>query len=132
MDDRSKEKAPRSVDEYVSKFPKDVRDKLESIRGAIRQAAPDANEVISYGMPAFKRNRVLVYFAAHKKHIGFYPTSSGISNFKEELSTYARSKGAVQFPLDEEIPLELVRRIVRFRVVEDEKLDGGRSRKPIR
>lgn len=126
MDVEGKAKAPKSIDEYISRFPKEVQDKLESIRGAIREAAPDAEEVISYGMPAFRRNRVLVYFAAHKAHIGFYPTSSGISNFREELSGYKQSKGAVQFPLDEGIPLELVRRIVRFRVKEDES--RGRKR----
>ncbi len=127
MEDEGKGKAPKSIDEYISKFPEEVQEKLEGIRGTIREAAPGAKEVISYGMPAFRRNRVLVYFAAHKAHIGFYPTSSGISNFREELSGYKQSKGAVQFPLDEDIPLELVRRIVRFRVKEDEEKYGKRK-----
>ena len=92
---------------------------LESIRRAVKEEAPDAKEVISYGMPAFKLNRVLVYFAAQRKHIGFYPTASGISAFEEELSQFKHSKGAVQFPIDEPVPLELVRKVVRFRVKED-------------
>lgn len=112
-------KAPKDVDEYIAAFPKDVQDKLQDIRGAIRAEAPNAKEVISYGMPAFKQNGVLVYFAAHKGHIGFYPTSSGISAFRNELSGYKQSKGTVQFPLDEEIPLDTIRKIVRFRADED-------------
>lgn len=110
----------KSIDEYVASFPKDIQLKLESIREAIREEAPEAKEVISYGMPAFKQNRVLVYFAAHKGHIGFYPTGSGMSAFKDRLSAYRQSKGAVQFPLDEEMPLDIVREVVRFRLKEDQ------------
>ena len=119
MDNRGPKKAPESIDEYIGTFPKDIRSKLESIRRAVKEEAPDAKEVISYGMPAFKLNRVLVYFAAQRKHIGFYPTASGISAFEEELSQFKHSKGAVQFPIDEPVPLELVRKVVRFRVKED-------------
>ena len=119
MDSRGPKKAPESIDEYIGTFPKDIRSKLESIRKAVKEEAPDAKEVISYGMPAFKLNRVLVYFAAQQKHIGFYPTASGISAFEEELSQFKHSKGAVQFPIDEPVPLELVRKVVRFRVKED-------------
>ena len=119
MDNRGPKKAPESIDEYIGTFPKDIRSKLESIRKAVKEEAPDAKEVISYGMPAFKLNRVLVYFAAQRKHIGFYPTASGISAFEEELSQFKHSKGAVQFPIDEPVPLELVRKVVRFRVKED-------------
>ena len=119
MDNRGPKKAPESIDEYIGTFPKDIRSKLESIRKAVKEEAPDAKEVISYGMPAFKLNRVLVYFAAQRKHIGFYPTASGISAFEEELSQFKHSKGAVQFPIDEPVPLELVRKMVRFRVKED-------------
>ncbi len=128
MEGRRRKKAPESIEEYISGLPIGVQERLQSIRKAIREAAPDAKEVISYGMPAFKGNRVLVYFAAHKMHIGFYPTSSGMTRFKDELSGYKQSKGAVQFPLDEDIPLEMVRRIVRFRVGEDGELDKKRSR----
>lgn len=109
----------KSIDEYIATFPKDVQDKLESLRKAIRESAPEAEEAISYMMPAFKLNGPLVYFAAHKRHIGFYPTASGISAFKDELSRYKQSKGAVQFPLDEPVPLGLVRKMVRFRVKEN-------------
>jgi uncharacterized protein YdhG (YjbR/CyaY superfamily) len=112
-------KAPKDIDEYIAASPKNVREKLQDIRRAIRTEAPNAKEVISYGMPAFKQNGVLVFFAAHKEHIGFYPTSSGISAFRDELSRYKQSKGAVQFPLDEEVPLDTIRKIVRFRVNED-------------
>ena len=119
MDSRGPKKAPESIDEYIGTFPKEIRSKLESIRKAVKEEAPDAKEVISYGMPAFKLNRVLVYFAAQQKHIGFYPTASGISAFEEELSQFKHSKGAVQFPIDEPVPLELVRKVVRFRVKED-------------
>ena len=109
----------QNIDEYISLFPKDVKTMLESLRQTIRKAAPKAEEVISYQMPAFKQNSVLVYFAAFKNHIGFYPTSSGIAAFKEEISKYKNSKGAVQFPLDKKLPLGLVTKIVKFRVKED-------------
>jgi uncharacterized protein YdhG (YjbR/CyaY superfamily) len=128
MDIKEQGKGSKSVDDYIAAFPKDVQNKLESIRMAIREEAPDAKEVISYGMPAFKQDRVIVYFAAHKMHIGFYPTASGISHFRDELSGYKQSKGAVQFPLDEDIPLELVRRIVRFRVQENRAKSKKRAR----
>ena len=109
----------QTIDEYISLFPKDVQILLESMRQTIRKAAPKAEEVISYQMPAFKQNGVLVYFAAFKNHIGFYPTSSGIAAFKEEISKYKNSKGAVQFPLDKKLPLGLITKIVQYRVKED-------------
>lgn len=112
-------KASKDIDEYIAAFPKDVQEKLQDIRRAIRSEAPNAKEVISYGMPAFKQNGVLVYFAGYKGHIGFYPTSSGISAFRKELSRYEQSKGTVHFPLDEEVPLDTIKKIVRFRVDED-------------
>jgi len=104
---------------YISTFPESVRLVLEQVRAAIREAAPDAVEVISYGMPAFKQKRVLVYYAAHKNHIGFYPTPSGIEQFKTRLAGYKTSRGAIQFPLDKPMPLDLIKEIVRFRVEED-------------
>ena len=109
----------RTIDEYIKACPEDVQIILEKVRRTIRKAAPEATEVISYQMPAFKLNGILVYFAAHKSHIGFYPTSSGIEAFNEELSRYKWSKGAVQFPLDKPIPYDLVEKIVRFRLKED-------------
>ncbi len=114
----------KTIDEYISTFPPDIQQVLQKMRQAIKEAAPEAKEVISYGMPAFKLNRVLVYFAAHQNHIGFYPTASGIEAFKKELSAYKWSKGAVQFPLDKPVPLDLVARIVKFRVEESLKKQG--------
>jgi uncharacterized protein YdhG (YjbR/CyaY superfamily) len=108
----------KTIDEYIQAFPTETQEILENIRQTIHKAAPEAVEVISYQMPAFKQNRVLVFFAAYKKHIGFYPTASGIEAFKKELSPYKSSKGAVQFPLDGPIPLNLIEKIVKFRIKE--------------
>jgi uncharacterized protein YdhG (YjbR/CyaY superfamily) len=108
-----------SVKEYFSSQPAEVRMLLEEMRETIRQAAPRAEEVISYNIPAFKQNGILVYYAAHKQHIGFYPTSSGIRNFEKELVGYTTSKGAVQFPFNKPIPKTLVKKIVKFRVKEN-------------
>ena len=114
------EKATYStIDEYLSTVPSDVKQKLEDLRRIIKEAAPKAKEVISYQMPAFKMRKVLVYFAAHKHHIGFYPTSSGIENFKNEFGDYQYSKGAVQFPIDQPLPIKLIQKIVKFRLEED-------------
>jgi uncharacterized protein YdhG (YjbR/CyaY superfamily) len=112
----------KTVDEYIAKFPKDVRDVLEELRRVIREAAPEAEEAMSYGMPAFKlHGKSLVYFAAWKSHVGFYPGGpSAIEAFKKELSPFKQSKGTVQFPLDKPIPFDLVRKIVEFRVKENE------------
>lgn len=92
---------------------------MQQVRETIHQAVPTAKEVISYGMPAFKKNTVLVYFAGYAKHIGFYPTSSGIEAFKNEFADYKWSKGAVQFPLDKPLPLELITRITKFKAERD-------------
>ena len=110
---------PSDVDEYVAAFPQQVKQSLKDLRKAIKEAAPQAEELISYQMPAYKQNGMLVYFAGYEKHIGFYPTSSGIRVFKEELSGYKTSKGAVQFPLDKAMPLNMIKKIVRFRVKEN-------------
>jgi len=112
-------KAAKDVNEYIAGYPKVVQKLLEQMRTTIKRAAPDAKEIISYGMPAYKQNRVLVYFGGHTSHIGFYPTSSGIREFEKEFSGYKYSKGAVQFPIDEPLPLELVTKIVEFRLKED-------------
>jgi uncharacterized protein YdhG (YjbR/CyaY superfamily) len=111
----------KSIDEYISEFPETIRNILEELRRAIRESAPKAEETISYGMPAFKLKGNLVYFAAHKNHIGFYPRGpSAIEAFKEELAPYKTSKGAIQFPFDKPIPFDLVKKIVKFRVKENE------------
>jgi uncharacterized protein YdhG (YjbR/CyaY superfamily) len=109
----------RSVDEYLSYYPEEVQNKLESLRSAIKKAAPKAIETISYNIPAYKQASVLVYFAAYKNHIGFYPTSSGVREFKDQLTKYKVSKGAIQFPIDKPLPLGLIAKIVKFRAKED-------------
>jgi len=109
----------KSVDEYISSFPKDVRTLLEEMRTTVTQAAPKAQEVISYNMPAIKQHGVLVYYAAGKSHIGFYPTASPMQEFKDQMTKYKTSKGAIQFPMDQPIPIALVKKIVRFRMKEN-------------
>lgn len=119
---------PLNIDDYISAFPFDTQKLLEQMRSTIKKAAPKAEEVISYGMPAFKLNGMLVYFAGYKNHIGFYPTSSGIANFKKELSMYKGAKGSVQFPLDKPLPLALISKIVKFRLAENsEKAKTGKK-----
>ena len=108
----------KDVDAYINSCPKEVRSTLVEIRKTIKKAAPKATEKISYGMPAFVLNGNLVYFAAFKNHIGFYPTSSPIVVFKKELEPYKTSKGAIQFPIDKSIPYSLITKIVKFRVKE--------------
>jgi len=108
-----------NYDSYKASYPTEVQKKLDQMRAIIKKAAPKAEEVISYSMPAFKQNGILVYFAAQSKHIGFYPTSSGIINFKKELVDYKHSKGAIQFPYDEPLPVSLITQIVKFRIAED-------------
>lgn len=107
------------VTRYIEKFPEDVREILTTIRNIIKTVAPDAAESIAYGMPAYKfKSRPLVYFAGYKSHIGFYATPSGHEKFAAELSAYKQGKGSVQFPLDEPIPYDLIRRITLFRLNE--------------
>lgn len=119
-----------SIDEYIAALPDDVQQVLHKIRAVIREAAPDAAETINYGIPTFTLHGNLVHFAAFKKHIGFYPTPSGIEKFKEELSIYESAKGSVQFPLAEPIPFDLIRQIVKFRVKESlEKAAAKRKKK---
>jgi uncharacterized protein YdhG (YjbR/CyaY superfamily) len=108
----------KTIDEYIQTFPENIQTILEKMRQTIRKAAPEAVETISYRMPAFKLNGILVYFAAAKNHIGFYPTASPIEVFKKELSPYKTSKGAIQFPLNMPVPWDLVEKIVKFRVKE--------------
>ncbi len=110
-----------TIDEYILQFSPEVQEILKTIREVIKEAAPDAEEKISYQMPAFAFHGILVYFAAFKNHIGFYPTGSGISAFKQELSGFKGGKGTIQFPLGKPIPYELISRIVKFRVAENVK-----------
>ena len=108
---------PDNIDAYIAGFPKDVQAILEQVRATIKKAAPDAEEAISYGIPTFRLHKTnLVHFAAFKNHIGFYPTPTGGEAFKEELSGYKTGKGSVQFPLDQPMPLDLIARIVQFRI----------------
>lgn len=109
----------RNIDDYIANFPLEVREKLEEIRGTIQENAPDATECINYGIPTFKLHGNLVHFAAYKKHIGFYPGASGVARFEEELRHLKTSKGAIQFPINEDIPYDLIARIVVFRVKEN-------------
>ena len=109
----------KTVDEYIGAFPKNVQVILQEVRQAVKEAAPEAEEGISYQMPAFKQNGVIVYFAAFKNHIGFFPTAFGIEAFKEKLTDFKTSKGTVQFPLNKPIPTDLVKEIVKFRVKEN-------------
>jgi uncharacterized protein YdhG (YjbR/CyaY superfamily) len=147
---KSADTTPSTLDEYIRAFPRDVRKKLTDLRATIRRAAPDATEKIAYRMPTFFQKKLsdlratihraapdatekiayrmptfflkknLVHFAGYEHHIVFYPTPSGIAAFRDELTVYVTSKGAIQFPIDEPLPLELVTRIVKFRVAENE------------
>lgn len=112
-------KKPSNIDEYIGTFPDDVQEILEKIRVTIQKAAPDAKEKISYSMPAFEQNGIVVYFAAFKNHIGLYALPSGHEAFKDELSKYKSGKGSVQFPLDQPMPFDLITKIVKFRVQEN-------------
>jgi len=128
---RTKQTAPKTIDEYIAGFPNDVQEILEKIRMTIRKAAPDAEETIKYQMPTFTLKGNLVYFAAFKKHIGFYPpTSTGSAKFKKELSVYEGAKGSLRFPLDKPIPFGLISRIVKLRVKENlERAEAKRKKK---
>lgn len=110
---------PATIDEYIASFPPEVQAMLQEMRTVIQKAAPEAEEAISYAIPTFKlKGKNLVHFAAFKNHIGFYATPTGHEAFKKELSHYKQGKGSVQFPLNEPMPLEMVKRIVEFRVQE--------------
>lgn len=116
---KSTMKKPVNFSEYIAEFPEETQQILEQLRTTIKAAAPQAEEVMSYGMPGFKSNGMVVWFAAHKNHIGFYPRPSGIEAFKNELSIYKGAKGSVQFPLDKPLPLGLITEIVKFRLAEN-------------
>ena len=121
--------APTNIDEYIAQFPQDVQEILQELRATIRAAAPEAEETISYQMPPFKLKGNLVYFAAYKNHIGFYPAPRGIEAFKQELSAYKGGKGSVQFPIDKPLPLDLISKIVHYRVTENLEKAEAKSKK---
>jgi uncharacterized protein YdhG (YjbR/CyaY superfamily) len=115
---------PATVNDYIAASESHVKKHLKQIREAIRSAAPNAEEVISYQMPGYKQKGMLVFFAGYKNHIGFYPTASGIKNFENEIAKYKWSRGAVQFPLDKPLPLALIKKIVKFKLKENEEKAG--------
>lgn len=123
---KTKQAAPKDINEYIAGFPSDVQEILKKIRMTIRKAAPDAEETIKYQMPTFTLNGNLIHFGAFKKHIGLYPVPRGIEEFKDELSVYEGEKSTVRFPLDEPIPFGLISRIVKFR--EKKNLDGAEAK----
>jgi len=117
----------KTVDEYISTFRASTKKILQDIRKTIKQAAPQAEDVISYNMPASKLNGILVYYAAYEKHVGFYPTASGIEVFKNELGDYKFSKGAIQFPIDKPMPFDLITKIVKFRMKETQEKEKAKK-----
>ena len=117
----------KTVDEYMSLLPPQTRALMQEMRGAIRKAAPSAEEVISYNIPAFRLQGMLVWYAAFEKHIGFYPRGSGIEAFQKELSGYKSAKGSVQFPIDEPLPLSLITKIVKYRLKENLQKAGEKA-----
>ena len=110
---------PKTIDEYIASYPPHVQDRLNAMRQVVKRVAPDAEEKISYRMPAFTMKGMLIYFAAHTNHIGFYPFTTALREFKKELSVFHTSKGGVQFPYKDPLPLDLIGRIVEFRVKEN-------------
>jgi uncharacterized protein YdhG (YjbR/CyaY superfamily) len=117
-----------TIDEYISSFPKNIQKMLGDVRSVIRKVAPDSVETISYGIPTFKLNGNLVHFAAFKNHIGFYPTPNGIEEFEKELSVYKQGKGSVQFPVDKPLPLDLISKIVKYRVKKNSEKNSIRKK----
>jgi uncharacterized protein YdhG (YjbR/CyaY superfamily) len=123
---------PSVIDDYISQCEPELQERLREIRRVIQEAAPDATEAFSYQMPTFVFHGNLVHFAAFKNHIGFYPAPSGIEAFKDEISVYKWAKGSVQFPIDQPIPFDLIRRIVLFRVEENQRIaDEKKARKKL-
>ena len=121
---KSPKAKPTTITEYVNAAPAGARQKLREMRACVRASAPGATEGLKWGMPAFSLRRILVTFAAHKHHIGFYPTPSAVQAFAGDLSKFHTAKGSIQFPLDKPLPLTLIRKIVAFRVrqsVEEDK-----------
>lgn len=123
------DKAIKDIKTYFADFPEETQNLLEQMRKTIREAAPQAEETISYGIPTFKLYGNLVHYAAYKNHIGFYPGAGGIAAFAEELSGYKGAKGSVQFPINQPLPLNLVARIVNFRIEQNLKKAEQKSKK---
>jgi uncharacterized protein YdhG (YjbR/CyaY superfamily) len=111
---------PETVDQYIAAFPADVKKRMQQLRKTIKAGAPKADELISYQMPGYKYFGMLVYFAGYKNHIGFYPGAGGVLEFYKELSSFKSAKGSVQFPHDRPIPYDIIGKIVRFRVKQNE------------
>lgn len=126
---RTKQKAPKDKDEYIAGFPNGVQEILHKIRMTIRKAAPDAEETIKYQIPTFTRKGNLVYFAAFKKHIGFYPPAKGDEKLKNEISVYEGAKGNLRFPLDEPIPYALISKIVKLRARENLEIEEAKGKR---
>jgi uncharacterized protein YdhG (YjbR/CyaY superfamily) len=122
-------KPAKDIDEYLARFPSEVRAVLDKVRATIRKAAPDAQEIISYQMPAFKQHGILVYFAGWKQHIGLYPPICGDKAIEQAVARYAGPKGNLQFPLDEPIPYALIQRIVKLRVKQDQEKAAAKRKK---
>ena len=119
---------PKNIDDYITGFPREVQTILKRVRTTIKKASPAAEETITYRMPTYVLKGNLVHFAAFRKHIGFYPTPSGIERFKKELSVYKGAKGSVQFPLDKPIPYDLIGKIVRFRAAENLRIAKAKAK----
>ena len=119
----------KTVDQYISVFPKHVQAMLQQMRETVQKVAPQAEEIISYNMPAFRLNGTLVYYAGNKAHIGFYPMPSAIVAFKKELAGYVTSKGAIQFPLEKKLPVTLIKNIVQFRMLENKEKEKLKKKK---
>jgi uncharacterized protein YdhG (YjbR/CyaY superfamily) len=120
---RAKKARPKTITEYISAAPKEAQNKLREMRACIRKAAPGAKESLNWGMPAYSYQRILVAFAAHTNHIGFYPTPSAVRAFKKELAKFVTAKGSIQFPLEKSLPVALISKITAFRVRESAKQD---------
>ena len=110
---------PSNFEQYILNYPEDIRERLQKIRSLVKKIAPEATEKISYGMPAFTLHGMLLYFAAHSKHIGFYPFTTAIVAFRDELADYKTAKGSIQFPNSKPLPLKLISHIIEFRVAEN-------------
>jgi uncharacterized protein YdhG (YjbR/CyaY superfamily) len=126
---RTDRPTPKTIDEYIAGYPPDVQEILEKVRATIRKAAPGATEAIKYGLATFVLEGNLVHFGAFKRHIGFYPTPSGLEAFRGELAAYEGSKGAVRFPLGESIPYDVIGAIVEYRVRENLVRAAARRKK---
>lgn len=120
----AKKAKPKDIDEYIAAARKEAQKKLKEMRAAIRESAPGAEESLKWSMPAFSYKRILVTFAAHKNHIGFYPTPSAVTAFQKALAGYQMAKGSIQFPLEKPLPLPLIKKITKFRVKEAVEQDG--------